>query len=108
MHSVQVPDLFEEDLGLVPTHSVGINVHGTFGIGDDSFTFVANDGTVDSPQFVSFNMVVVTERWGGNVYNSRAQFLDFGPDPMGIVLTLAGDNVAEQLPPLFFRFYGWN
>ena len=59
-------------------------------------------------KFVSFNVVVVTKRWGGNVYNARAQFLDFGPTPMGIVLNLAGDNVAEQVPPLFFRSYGWN
>ena len=59
-------------------------------------------------KFVSFNVVAVTERWGGNVYNSRAQFLDFGPAPMGIVLKLAGDNAAEQVPPLFFRFYGWH
>ncbi|MCS5643376.1 MAG: hypothetical protein NZ807_08975 [Dehalococcoidia bacterium] len=58
-------------------------------------------------KFVSFNVVVVTKRWGGNVYNARAQFLDFGPAPMGIVLSLAGDNVAERVPPLFFRSYGW-
>ena len=58
-------------------------------------------------KFVSFNVVVVTKRWGGNVYNARAQFLDFGPTPMGIVLSLAGDNVAERVPPLFFRSYGW-
>jgi len=52
-------------------------------------------------------VVVVTKRWGGNVYNARAQFLDFGPAPMGIVLSLAGDNVADRVPPLFFRSYGW-
>ena len=62
----------------------------------------------EAEKFVSFNVVVVTKRWGGNVYNARAQFLDFGPTPMGIVLTLAGDNVAEQVPPLFFRLYEWN
>ena len=59
-------------------------------------------------KFISFNLVAVTKRWGGNVYNARAQFLDFGPAPMGIVLSLAGDNVVEKVPPLFFRFYGWN
>ena len=58
-------------------------------------------------KFVSFNVLVVTKRWGGNVYNARAQFLDFGPAPMGIVLNLAGDNAAEQVPPLFFRSYEW-
>ena len=59
-------------------------------------------------KFVAFNVVVVTKRWGGNVYNARAQFLDFGPASMGVVLNLAGDNVAEQLPPLFFRSYERN
>ena len=59
-------------------------------------------------KFISFNVVAVTKRWGGNVYNARAQFLDFGPAPMGIVLSLAGDNVVEKVPPLFFRFYNWN
>ena len=58
-------------------------------------------------KFVSFNIVVVAKRWGGNVYNARAQFLDFGPAPMGIVLRLAGDSVAERVQPFFFRFYGW-
>ena len=59
-------------------------------------------------RFVSFNVLVMTTRWGGNVYNARTQFLDFGPAPMGIVLNLAGDNAAEQVPPMFFRSYGWN
>ncbi|MBB14756.1 hypothetical protein CMK22_05755 [Candidatus Poribacteria bacterium] len=58
-------------------------------------------------KFVSFNLLVVTKRWGGNVYNARAQFLDFGPAPMGIVLRLAGDSMAERVPPFFFRSYGW-
>ena len=58
-------------------------------------------------KFVAFNVVVVSQRWGGNVYNSRAQFLDFGPAPMGFVIELAGDNAAEQIPPLFFRSYKW-
>ena len=30
MTSVQVPDLFEEELGLVPTHTVGLLLHGQF------------------------------------------------------------------------------
>src|SRR5262245_54099013 len=28
MNSIQVPDFFEEELNLFPTHSIGINVHG--------------------------------------------------------------------------------
>lgn len=58
-------------------------------------------------KFVSFEMAAATERWGGNAYNGRLQFLDFGPGPMGLAIDLAGDNAAEQLPPLFFRNYGW-
>ena len=46
-------------------------------------------------------------RWGGNAYNGRLQFLDFGPGPMGLAIDLAGDNAAEQLPPLVLRNYGW-
>ena len=30
MNSIQVPDFFEEELNLFPTHSVGVNVHGEF------------------------------------------------------------------------------
>jgi hypothetical protein len=33
MVSAQVPDLFEEELGLVPTHTVGAQVHGQFSLG---------------------------------------------------------------------------
>ena len=30
MNSIQIPDLFEEELNLVPTHSIGVNANGTF------------------------------------------------------------------------------
>jgi hypothetical protein len=35
MNSVQVPDLFEEELGLVPTHTIGAQVHGQFSLGKE-------------------------------------------------------------------------
>jgi hypothetical protein len=35
MTSVQVPDLFEEELGLVPTHTVGAQVHGQLSLGKE-------------------------------------------------------------------------
>jgi hypothetical protein len=35
MVSAQVPDLFEEELGIVPTHTVGLNAHGQFDLGRD-------------------------------------------------------------------------
>jgi hypothetical protein len=58
-------------------------------------------------RFVSFEMLVLSERWGGNAYNGRLDERDFGPAPMGIVLKLAGDSAAERVPPMFFRSYGW-
>ena len=58
-------------------------------------------------RFVSFELLVVAERWGGNAYNGRLDERDFGPAPMGIVLRLASDSAPERVPPLFFRFYGW-
>jgi hypothetical protein len=58
-------------------------------------------------RFVSFELLVRSERWGGNAYNGRLDDRDFGPAPMGIVLQLAGDSAAEHVPPLFFRLYGW-
>ncbi len=35
MNSVQIPDLFEEELGLVPTHTVGAQVYGEFQLGGE-------------------------------------------------------------------------
>jgi hypothetical protein len=58
-------------------------------------------------RFVSFELVVLSERWGGNAYNGRLDARDFGPAPMGIVLQLAGDDAAERVPPLYFKSYGW-
>ena len=58
-------------------------------------------------KFVSFDLLVLAERWGGNAYNGRLDELDFGPAPLGIVLKLAGDSAAEQVPPMFFSLYGW-
>lgn len=34
MSSAQVPDLFEEELGLVPTHTVGVQAHGVLSSGE--------------------------------------------------------------------------
>lgn len=58
-------------------------------------------------KFVSFDLLALSERWGGNAYNGRLDELDFGPAPMGIVLNLAGGSAAEQVAPLFFNSYGW-
>jgi hypothetical protein len=58
-------------------------------------------------RFVSFELVVQSERWGGNAYNGRLDERDFGPGPLGFVLTLAGNSPAEGVPPMFFRSYGW-
>jgi hypothetical protein len=58
-------------------------------------------------RFVSFELLVLSERWGGNAYNGRLDERDFGPAPMGIVLTLAGEGAADHIPPLFFKAYGW-
>jgi hypothetical protein len=62
---------------------------------------------VKAERFVSFELLAVSKRWGGNAYNGRLDERDFGPAPMGIVLTLAGASAAERVPPLFFRYYGW-
>jgi hypothetical protein len=58
-------------------------------------------------RFVAFELLAVSERWGGNAYNGRLDERDFGPAPMGIVLQLAGDRAADRVPPLYFRAYGW-
>jgi hypothetical protein len=58
-------------------------------------------------KFVSFELVAVSERWGGNAYNGRLDERDFGPAPLGFVLKLAGDSPAERVPPMYFRSYGW-
>jgi hypothetical protein len=58
-------------------------------------------------KFVAFDLVALAERWGGNAYNGRLDERDFGPAPIGFVLSLAGDNPAEQVAPMFLRQYGW-
>jgi hypothetical protein len=58
-------------------------------------------------RFVSFELVAVSSRWGGNAYNSRLNDRDFGPAPMGVAMVLAGNNAAERVQPLYFRYYGW-
>jgi len=35
MNSIQVPDFYEEELNLVPTHSIGVLAHGEFSLGGD-------------------------------------------------------------------------
>ncbi|HEX7898900.1 MAG TPA: hypothetical protein VF950_14145 [Planctomycetota bacterium] len=40
MHSVLIPDLFEEELNFVPTHSTGVNVHGRFQLFGQTFKYV--------------------------------------------------------------------
>ena len=58
-------------------------------------------------KFVSFDILALATRWGGNAYNGRFNDPDFGPAPMGVALTLANDSGAEQVEPLFFSHYGW-
>jgi hypothetical protein len=57
-------------------------------------------------RFVSFEVVVVARRWGGNEGNGRFQSLDYGPHPLGFVAELAGESAAERVPPAFLRSYG--
>ena len=52
MDSIQVPDLFEEDSNLVPTHSIGVMAHGTFDfLGDNAlkYTFSIANGRPSVP-----------------------------------------------------------
>jgi hypothetical protein len=58
-------------------------------------------------KYVSFELVGLSQRWGGNAYNGRLDERDFGPAPLGFVLELAGDRLAERVPPMYFRAYGW-
>ena len=44
MHSVQIPDLFEEEFNLVPTHTVGLNIHGRVPILGQNFKYVVGLG----------------------------------------------------------------
>jgi hypothetical protein len=58
-------------------------------------------------KFVSFELLVLARRWGGNEGNGRFQSLDYGPHPLGFFLNLAGDSAAERVSPAFLRAYGW-
>jgi hypothetical protein len=58
-------------------------------------------------KFVSFELLVLSERWGGNAYNGRLDERDFGPAPLGFVLKLAGDGAADRVAPMFLKSYGW-
>lgn len=62
---------------------------------------------LETEKFVSFELVALSQRWGGNAYNGRLDERDFGPAPMGVVLSLAGASPAEHVAPLYFRSYGW-
>ncbi len=55
-------------------------------------------------RFTSFELVAVGMRWGLGSCNQR-----HNPKPalMGIVLSLAGNDPAERLPPAFVSRYGW-
>jgi len=74
-----------------------------------------NDGKLEgqalydlkAEKFVSFELLVLSERWGGNAYNGRLDERDFGPAPLGFVLKLAGASAAERVQPMFFNSYGW-
>jgi hypothetical protein len=62
---------------------------------------------LEAERFISFELVALSERWGGIAYNGRLDERDFGPAPLGFVLMLAGDGAAERVPPMFFKSYGW-
>ena len=57
-------------------------------------------------KFVSFDLVALSSRWGGNAYNGRLNERDFGPAPRGIVMELAGKSRVDQVPPLYFGSEG--
>ena len=48
-------------------------------------------------RFTSFEMVATGPRRGTNQYNNRGD--DLGPAPMGIALTLAGNDPKDRTPP---------
>ena len=51
LYSIQIPDLFEEELNLMPTHTVGINVHGTLEPFGQTFRYILGVGNArgDTP-----------------------------------------------------------
>lgn len=44
MNSIQVPDFFEEELNLFPTHSIGVAAHGQFAFANGHLTALAGEG----------------------------------------------------------------
>ena len=62
---------------------------------------------VKAEKFVSFELLVLAQRWGGNEGNGRFQSLDYGPHPLGFFLNLAGESAAERVAPVFLRGYAW-
>src|SRR5262245_59291498 len=52
MNSIQVPDFFEEELNLFPTHSIGVSVHGEFAMKDGhriAYVVSASNGRPTTP-----------------------------------------------------------
>jgi hypothetical protein len=44
MNSIQIPDLFEEELGLIPTHTIGVHAHGQFPLGEHRLGYAVSIG----------------------------------------------------------------
>ncbi len=56
-------------------------------------------------RFVAFELVALGERRGGTQYNFRGDDLD--PAPLGVALTLAGDDPEDRVAPAHVWAYGW-
>jgi hypothetical protein len=84
MHSVQVPDLFEEDLNLVPTHTVGINVHGTFDLFGQRMNYAVGTGNGRAADPVS-NTFARDE--GGKEYTALLEWIAPGADDCRVGLS---------------------
>ena len=54
-------------------------------------------------EFVRFELIALGSRWGGTEYNLRQD--DLEESPMGVALTLAGDDPLERLPPAHLWAY---
>jgi hypothetical protein len=56
LHSIQVSDLFEEELNLMPTHTVGLQAHGTVELGGQSFNYAMGLGNArgETPDSTSY------------------------------------------------------
>ena len=52
MHSIQVPDFYEEELNLVPTHTIGVAAYGAFSLGPNArlnYIVSAGNGRASAP-----------------------------------------------------------